>query len=169
MQFRLRKVWQLVMHSQMKMSGSDALRGHSLLRNTLLGSALHKSFSPGEFSLKLNLYWFPGSRTVYPRCSPHRAVATTGVHPNGMAEGPFILEQTSKTFVQTVTTNNYQRCLYRRERKSWWWLILSLCATQVSVRAKVMTIITFCYCILFFCGLCLFSGYEHDFFLPNAH
>lgn len=152
------------MHSQMKMSGSDALRERSLLRNTLLGSASHKSFSPGEFYLKWKIYWFSGSRIVYPRCSPHQAVATTGVHPNGMVEGPFILKQTSKTFVQTVTANNYQRCLYHRERKSWWWLILSLYATQVGVQAKVMTIITFCFRIILFCGLCLFSGYEHDFF-----
>jgi len=110
------------MHLQMKTRGSDAWSEHSLLRNTLLGSALLKSFSPGEFYLKLKPYWFSGSRTVYPRCSPHQAVAAPGVYLSGMAKSPFILKQTSKTFVQTVTTNNYQRCLYHRERASWWWL-----------------------------------------------
>lgn len=43
MPFRLWKVWQLAMHSQMKMSGSDTLREgvkpSSPLRNVLLGSA----------------------------------------------------------------------------------------------------------------------------------
>lgn len=132
----------------MKMSGSDTLREgvkpSSPLRNALLGSALCRCFSPGEFYLKLKPRWFAGSRTVCPRCSPHQVMATRGVHSSGVAEGPFVLKETSRTFIPAVTSNNYQRDLYHRERKNWCWLTLSLYATQVGAQAKVMTIITFC-------------------------
>lgn len=160
------------MHSQMKMSGSDTLREgvkpSSPLRNVLLGNALCRCFSPGQFYLKLKPRWFSGSRTVCPQC-PHQVVATRGVHTSGMAEGPFVLKDTSRTFIPAVTSNNYQRCLYHRERKNWSWLTLFLYATQVGAQAKVMTIITFCCCVLlFFFVVCLFSRYEHDFCSPNT-
>lgn len=53
---------------------------------------------------------------MYPRCSPLQAVATTGVQPNGMAEGPFILKQTSKTFVQLLLTATKDAGIVGKER-----------------------------------------------------